>query len=97
MKNKHTMLPKKVKVMIKLLLFVALPKKVKEVIVMLGITITYLAICFVLDILHKPYVFQHYGVNPLTVAYYTFCVILQVVALIGFLTDVKDSFDCNNR
>ena len=74
MKNKHTMLPKKV-----------------------GITITYLAICFVLDILHKPYVFQHYGVNPLTVAYYTFCVILQVVALIGFLTDVKDSFDCNNR
>ena len=34
---------------------------------------------------------------PLTVAYYTFCVILQVVALIGFLTDVKDSFDCNNR
>lgn len=81
MKSKHTMLP----------------KKVKEVIVMLGITITYLAICFVLDILHKPYVFQHYGVNPLTVAYYTFCVILQVVALIGFLTDVKDSFDCNNR
>lgn len=72
-------------------------EKEKEVIVMLGITITYLAICFVLDILHKPYVFQHYGVNPLTVAYYTFCVILQVVALIGFLTDVKDSFDCNNR
>ena len=33
MKNKHTMLP----------------KKVKEVIVMLGITITYLAICFVMD------------------------------------------------
>ena len=65
MKNKHTMLP----------------KKVKEVIVMLGITITYLAICFVLDILHNPYVFQPYG----------------VVALIGFLTDVKDSFDCNNR